>query len=328
MEAFSSLPWDHPGWFDRVEGWVEAELGRLGLVPQEKLELVRTRPWAAVARVATDSGEVWFKEAAPPLSFEPSLTVAVAARAPAFAPEVLAAEGASLLTRDAGPRLRSLLESGEPAPAWEDILPRYAELQIELAGAVDELLALGAPDRRPAVVSAGFVGLVDRVHRAEPAKANRLRPLASELALLAEAIEGPLPFTLIHEEVHEGNVFVRDGHARLLDWGEAAVSHPYAGLVNTLRDIAYRQGLEADAPEILRLRSVYLEPWTRFAPAPELEEIFARGYLLGTLCRAMSWDRILTSQLPPVRAEYGRNAEVWLEIFREGLENGVRLGAS
>jgi len=73
---------------------------------------------------------------------------------------------------------------------------------------------------------------------------------------------------------------------------------------------------------------VYLEPWTRFATGSELRGLFAKGYLLGTVCRAMSWNHILAPQLPPVRAEYGRNAQVWLEIFREGLESGVRLGAS
>jgi predicted nuclease with TOPRIM domain len=31
---------------------------------------------------------------------------------------------------------------------WEEILPRYAEAQIDLATRVDDLLALGAPDRR------------------------------------------------------------------------------------------------------------------------------------------------------------------------------------
>jgi hypothetical protein len=34
------------------------------------------------------------------------------------------------------------------------------------------------------------------------------------------------------------------------------------------------------------------------------------------------------AQLAPVRAEYDRNAAVWLDIFREGIEDGVRLGAS
>ena len=83
------LPWEEPGWFDRVESWVETELDRVGLQPRGKLELVRARPWAAVARVETTTGDVWFKEPAPSLAFEPALTVAVSRRRPAFTPEVL-----------------------------------------------------------------------------------------------------------------------------------------------------------------------------------------------------------------------------------------------
>ncbi len=328
MERLLPLPWEEPGWFERVEAWVGAELGRLGFEPRGKLELVRTRPWAAIARVATASSDVWFKEAAPALAFEPALTVAVSRRCPDFTPEVLAVEGTSMLTRDAGPQLRSFRKSGEPAPSWDEVLPLYAELQIELAGDLDELLALGTPDKRPAAVSSAYLDLVERVSGAEPSATGRFRALAPELELLVEALEGALPLTVIHEEVHEGNVFVRGGQARLLDWAEASVSHPFAGLVNTLRDIAYRQRLKPNGREMLRLRSVYLEPWTRFAPPAELGEVFNRGYLLGTVCRALSWDRILAPQLAPVRAEYDRNAAIWLDMFREGVEDGVSLGAS
>ena len=118
------------------------------------------------------------------------------------------------------------------------------------------------------------------------------------------------------------------GRPRLLDWGEATVSHPFAGLVNTLRDIAFRRRLKPNGREMLRLRSVYLEPWTRFGSPRELSELFDRGYVLGALCRALTWDRVLTGQRAPVRDEYNRNAAVWLDIiFREGIEEGVRLGA-
>jgi hypothetical protein len=42
----------------------------------------------------------------------------------------------------------------------------------------------------------------------------------------------------------------------------------------------------------------------------------------------MTWDRVLTGQRISVRDEYNRNAAVWLDIiFREGIEQGVRLGA-
>jgi hypothetical protein len=139
------------------------------------------------------SGNIWFKEAAPPLAFEPGLTVSVARRCPNFTPVVLAAEGTSMITDDAGPQLRSFRKSGEPAPSWDEILPRYAELQIELADDVNELLKLGTPDTRPALVSSTYLELAERVSGAEVAQLERLRALAPELELLVEALAGPLP---------------------------------------------------------------------------------------------------------------------------------------
>jgi len=328
MDEQQLLPWDAAGWLNRVESWVQTALGHLGLEPKGKLELVRARPWAAVARIATTAGDVWFKEPAPSLAFEPALTVAVSRRMPAFTPAVLASEGTWMLTRDAGRQLRAVLKNAEPAPAWDELLPLYAELQIELAEDATERIALGAPDKRPATVSAEYAGLVERVGRHNNMDIERLRALASELESLTDALASPLPATLIHEEFHETNIFVRNGRPRLLDWGEAAISHPFAGLVNTLRDIAFRRRLKPNGREMLRLRSVYLEPWTSFASPRELSELFDRGYVLGTLCRALTWDRVLTGQRPSVRDEYNRNAAVWLDIlFREGIEEGVKLGA-
>lgn len=322
------LPWEAPGWLDRVESWVGIELGHLGLEPKGKLELVRTRPWAAVARIATTAGDVWFKESAPSLTFEPALTVAVSRRMPAFTTEVLLTEGTWMLTRDAGLQLRTVVKRGKPAPSWDELLPIYAELQIELAKNAKELLALGAPDKRPAMVAEAYAGLVERVGRHNSLDVKRLQALAPQLESLTDALASPLPATLIHEEFHETNVFVRDGRPRLLDWGEASVSHPFAGLVNTLRDIAFRRRLKPNGREMLRLRSVYLEPWTSFASPRELAEVFDHGYVLGALCRALTWDHVLTGQHASVRDEYNRNAAVWLDIlFRQGLEEGVRLGA-
>ena len=106
------------------------------------------------------------------------------------------------------------------------------------------------------------------------------------------------------------------------------MSHPFAGLVNTLRDIAFRRRLKPNGREMLRLRSVYLEPWTPFGSPRELAELFDRGYVLGSLCRALTWDRTLVGRSASVRDEYSRNATVWLDIiFRESIEDGVRLGA-
>jgi hypothetical protein len=238
--------------------------------------------------VPTADGDLWFKEAAPSLAFEPALTELVARRRPNCAPEVLASEGARMLTRDAGPGLRALLEAGNDIPAWEEIVAHYAELQIDLADEVDALLALGVPDSRPET--------------------------------LRQVVAGPLRATLIHEEATDGNIHVRDGRPVFIDWAEASVSHPFAGLTNTLRAVGPER-----AP---RIRDAYLEPWTRYAPLPELREIFAAAYALGCLCRSSTWRRIV-STLPPdseARLEYTHNVTAWLEIHAEAREHPDRLG--
>jgi hypothetical protein len=331
VETEQRLPWDKAGWLDQAAAWTKAQLSRHGIEAVGEFILERTRPWAAVARIETSEGRVWFKEPAPVMAFEPALTALVSKRSPKVSPEVVAWEESWLLTRDAGPQLRTLLEA-EPAaaPAWEGLLPRYAELQLAHVGRIDELLAVGAPDKRPQTLLADYPRLVQDVRALEavPVERARLASLARGLERIVDSLEGPVPMTVIHEEVHEANVFVLNGHARFMDWGEGAVSHPFAGLTNTLRDISYRRGLEPGSPEVLRLRDAYLEVWTQFAPLDELRAMFDAGYVLGMLCRAVTWERFLASASQEARDEYDRNAAIWLDIVREAIEGGVWIGAS
>jgi hypothetical protein len=246
-------------------------------------------------RVPTAEGDVWFKEAAPSLAFEPALTEVLAGRYPDSVPRVLAAEGPRMLTADAGPRLRTLLDGGEPAPSWEEIVALYAELQIELAEELDAVLALGVPDSRPEVFD--------------------------------QSLGGPVPLSLIHEEVHDGNVHVRQGRPVFIDWAEASVSHPFAGLTNTLRAFTDRYGHEPGGPEVLRIRDAYLEPWTRYAPLDELRALFTEGYALGMLVRALTWERIILPLAPSAREDYEHNIAAWREIHADALRAPDRLGA-
>jgi len=326
MQRVIHSPWEKPGWFQAISGWVASELIAAGLPQEGRPILVRTRPWAAIARVRTGVGDVWFKESAPSLAFEPALTVHVASRQPDFSPEIVATKGPRMLTLDAGAQLRALYRRRSRAPSWDDILPRYAELQIKLAVDLPRLLGLRVPDKRPATVSTQYPDLVERFGGRDAQVAAQLLLLSPRLDSLVQGLQDPLPMTVIHEEVHEANIFVRDGTARLLDWGEAAVSHPFAGVVNTFRDVAFRRRLRHDGRELMRLRAAYLEPWTRFAPVRQLEELFDAGYLLGMLCRVLAWDAITQGQAPEVRQEYVHNAEVWLDMFRESFEEGVKLG--
>jgi len=234
-----------------------------------------------VIRVPVAGGNAWFKESAPAGGFEADLTELLATRRPDCIAVVLAAEGPRLLTADAGPSAREAPEQAD----WEEIVRLYAGLQIELAGEVEALLGLGVPDSRPET--------------------------------LGHPVPGPVPLSLIHEEVQDGNVHLRDGGPVFIDWAEASVSHPFAGMTNTLRIAAWRLDWEPGGPEVLRLRDAYLEPWIPYAPLDELREIFAGGYALGALARAGSWERIGNAE----------NAGAWREIYAEACGPKARLGA-
>ncbi|HUP33760.1 MAG TPA: hypothetical protein VM184_12045 [Gaiellaceae bacterium] len=272
------------------------------------------RPWSAVVRVPTGDGDTWFKEDPPPLGFEPALTAALARRRPDHMPEVIAADGPRLLTRDAGRRLRNVYAEAAPAPDWEEIVRLYAEIQVGLAAAADEALALGTPDRRLTLLPTLVAEL--------PGWGDAVEPLRRALDAVGDAV----PLTVVHEEPTDGNIFVRDGRIRFIDWAEACVSHPFVGALMLLRVTNGRAGLEPGSTEVTRLRDIYLEPFTRYAPAGELRRSFAGTYLLATAVRAHGWHAILSPLDPAVAAGVGDVIGAWLDVFRGLADGTTRLG--
>lgn len=69
-----------------------------------------------------------------------------------------------------------------------------------------------------------------------------------------------VPQTLRHDDINDGNAFLRDNRYVFFDWGEACVSHLFRTLVVTLRILAYTCKLQPGGAEIARLRCADLEP--------------------------------------------------------------------
>jgi hypothetical protein len=306
-----TLPWDEPGWLDGAIGWIDERVERTGAV-----EVERTRPWSAIARVPTGEGIAWFKESPPAHAFEPALTVLLAGRRPDAMPEVIAAEGSRLLTRDVGPRLREVLDAGSTEPRWEDILALWAEEQLDFAELADQALAVGTPDERPVRLPGLYEELAGR------------DDLYDVVVHAATALEDGIPPTVAHQEAHDGNVFVRDGRPVLLDWAESSVTHPFLGPLLALRSATERAGFEPGSREVEQLRDAYLEPFTRFAPPAELRASFAHAYFLAPIGRARVWQRTLVDVGRDVSAEFGEPVAAWLEIQRGIADGSIRLGGA
>jgi Phosphotransferase enzyme family len=243
------------------------------------------RPWSRVLRVPTADEDLYLKQCAPVQAFEPALTVALAARWPDRVPQVVAAdpERAWLLLRDGGTCLR---ESGDVA-AFVRALELYGELQREEAGRVDELLALGLPDVRLPVVAAAYEPFFEDEHGLAREEVARLRALAPRYRELCAELEAfGLPDSIQHDDLHDGNVFVRHGRVAIFDWGDSSVGHPLWSLVKPLRD-ARDRGLDPEP-----FYAAYLVVWTAVEPEERLRAALRVAVPVGIFAYALQVRRL------------------------------------
>jgi hypothetical protein len=302
-----SPDWTDPAWLEESRAWIDAELARHGLSVAGTVEQPHVRPWSTVLRIPTPAGDVWFKASMPAVAYEVGVLPVLVARRPECLPRLLAADSERgwMLQADGGTRLRELLAEHPDFSRWKAVLPLYADLQLAVAADRDELLAAGAPDRRLAGLPALYEDLLARQGSLSADELIRLRDLTPTVAQLCDELGAyGLPETIQHDDLHDGNVFVRDGAYVFFDWGDACVAHPFFTLHVTMRVLAHNLGVEEEAPELERYRDAYLEPWTTLRPRADLLRALEPADLLAGIARALAWQRVTDGVPPDVRGDY------------------------
>jgi hypothetical protein len=252
--------WQDPEWLAGAHAWIEHRLGELGITRTSEIEQPHVYPWSTVLRVPTDTGTVWFKANHEPLRHEAALVEIIAGRRPDAVSPLLASDTDRgwMLMADAGEWLRNIVPREQSLARWRDVLELYAGVQLDLADDVDRMLALGVPDLRLATLPEKYDRLMEEID-AEPRfreATGRVRELADELAAYG------LPELLQHDDLHDGQVFVRDGRHLLMDWGDACISHPFFTLSVTLEGvIAWGLDDEENSEDIAPYRDAYLRPF-------------------------------------------------------------------
>jgi hypothetical protein len=264
-----------------IEDWIRIHVQTIG-----PLEKIHERPWATVFRVPLADRNVFFKACASVQRFEPRLTAQLYGRWPDLVAEVLGYdEGrAWLLLGDAGVPIR---EFGNPPEAWLAVLPLYAELQIGEASHAHDHLAHGVRDLRIASLPARYQDLLQHDLPLAGVEIDRLRAFAGRFdELCGELKSQGLGETIQHDDLHMVNLFKRGNRFRLLDWGDASISHPFASLVVTFRFLEEFNKLPPTDRWFARLRDAYLEPWGN-----RLQSTFGLALRIGTFAHAFAWTR-------------------------------------
>jgi Phosphotransferase enzyme family len=137
------------------------------------------------------------------------------------------------------------------------------------------------PDRLPA----GYEELLALDLPLEREEARQLRDFAPRFTeLCGELAAYGVPETIQHDDLHHANLYAHGGRVRVLDWGDASISHPFASLVVTFRFLEERTKLAPGDPWFARLRDAYLEPWGR-----DFGDAFALAVRVGTFARPIAY---------------------------------------
>lgn len=293
--------WYRAGWLAEIDEWIDAALPGLGRTRTAGTEVVQMWNLAAVLRVPCAGGPLYAKASCRHFHAEPAIT-ALIGRWSSAVPAVRAvdAERAWMIM--------------DPLPATDEddeavVIPAAAELarvQIGSRSRLPDLAAAGCPDRSLARTVAGYerllregVELTD-LSAAEVSAAHAALP--GLRASLAELQSCGLPDTLLHGDLHRGNVAGDAAAVQiavLYDWSDACLGHPALDLHH----------LTARVSEEVRERAVaaYRAEWAASGAGrdADFETALRLAPVADRMFQAISYEGIVRSIEPAARWPVG-----------------------
>jgi len=182
-------------------------------------------------------------------------------------------------------------------------LVRYGRLQRELEAHVDEILAVGVADMRPAAMPVRFGQALEAVRATIESQGDSAgREIYRRVAAMDQTVTSwcerlaasPVPPSLDHNDLHPWNILDGGpGRTRYYDWGDSVVAHPFAAMLVPLGFVARGLDAELDDPRFLRARDAYLDVFTDLAPRKELIKTLELACRVAKIARVLTWERAL-----------------------------------
>lgn len=214
-------PWARPGGPAEALAWATGQLAEHRTEVTGPAEQIKSWNLSAIWRMPTTNGTAWLKCVPEFFAHEGAIIEAVGTP---LAPHLLAAEPGRILMAE--------IPGEDHHDATGGILRPMVDLlvaeQVRWLGRVDELLALGLPDRRLPVIAPRIAEVAEAyADELAPDERRALRRLLDTLpARIAELDACGIPDTLVHGDFHSGNVRGEADALVILDWGDSAVGHP------------------------------------------------------------------------------------------------------
>jgi hypothetical protein len=249
--------WARPGGPAELLTWADDRLEAHGLRRTGPAQQMRTWNLSALWRIPTSAGRVWLK--AVPSFFAHEGAVIDWIGAPVAPRLVDFAAGRALMADIEGESNHDVREE----PALRLMVRLLTGLQQRALGRVDELTAVGVPDRRlPTMIPQIEAVAADWGTALDESERGALDTLVAGLPARVAAVgECGVPDTLVHGDFHPGNVAGRmDGYV-ILDWGDSLVGHPL------LDELAFTERLEPSGRRAAR--EWFVREWKTIVPGSD-----------------------------------------------------------
>jgi hypothetical protein len=311
------LDWQDPAWQKQAHAWIRAEAKRSLIQLTGEIEQPHVYAWSTVLRVQSDAGLLFFKATAPETLYESALTQKLAGWYPDCMPELLAVDARRgwMLMRDGGQPLRAFIRPTRDLSPWDPVIMRYSELQIGLTGHIAEILSLGIPDHRLALLPSLYSQLladegslmIDQDKGLAGAEVLRLHKLTARFEQnCADLAAFGIPDSLNHGDFHDGNVLLKNGRITFFDWGDASVTHPFVSLRTFF--VSIEMALELDdysfTPAMAALLDRYLAPWQKFGSCKALLAAYRLSKPVASIVKTLAWHKTISTLAGPLRKEY------------------------
>ena len=299
-------PWARPGWFAAASTWIEEAIREQGYTQLGPVQQLRNWSISSLLTVETSAGKLYFKAAAalPYFVNEPALMQSLSSLYPQYIPAPLKIdrERQWMLMHD-----YHLVKWEKPIDV-APVMAAYGELQRASADHLEEMMAAGCIDRRLPVLATQVDSLIaDPETRAAlpPEEFAQLEALAPTLKeLCARVATYQLPSTLIHGDLHFGNITRHEESYHFFDWTDACIGFPFVDHFTLYFDIGDLSEENRDAGQRYyeRARSL-LGELARFQSPQRLLEVWELARPLCALHHSISYLVIIKAVEPSTRDE-------------------------
>ncbi len=281
----AQMPQSHVGWQAQALAWIDEELTAQNIQRLAPPKVLKHWQISVLWELNTTEGVFYFKAVPEFLRREIEFTPVLARKLTRAAPPVLSA--------DASKGFLLMATAGQPATEINGaaFLQHLAHIQQQ---SLPLLSSLNLRNRGPDYILTWFdhlfsdeclsVGNPKGFSQQEAQQFRQLRPMLQKT--VQALADGPIPLTLVHGDMHNGNIVRQGSEYTILDWSDVCLSHPFLDAKT-----AYLWPEEQDPPEELyeEARQAYLAAWQTYAPASQLLVLYNKAVIVAELFSALSY---------------------------------------